>query len=94
MHVAEATATVLFVSCVPTPLWYVITVLLPCNFVFAESWGTHLSVHHMHFGAVVVVDAGKLQADVPPANDRHLLGAGRQVEHLIRDDGMLSAIDW
>ena len=52
----------------------------------------YLSVHNMDLSAVVVVDAGKLQADVAPSNDRQLLGQAGQVEDLVRDDGMLSAI--
>ena len=47
----------------------------------------------MDLSAVVVVDAGKLQADVAPSNDRQLLGQAGQVQDLVRDDGMLSAID-
>lgn len=47
----------------------------------------------MDLSAVVVVDAGKLQANVAPSNDRQLLGQAGQVQDLIRDDGMLSAIN-
>ena len=54
----------------------------------------HLSVDNMHFRAVVVVDASKLQPDVASSNDGQLFGQAGEVEDVVRDDGVLRTLDW
>ena len=53
----------------------------------------HLSIHHMHFRAVVVVDAGKFEGDVASPDAGQPLGHLWQVEDLVAGDGMLGAWD-
>ena len=53
----------------------------------------HLSVYHMHFRAVVVVDAGKLEGDVASPDAGQPLGHLWQVKDLIAGDRVLGARD-
>ena len=43
----------------------------------------HLAIQHMGLSSIVVVDASKLQRNVPSPNDGQLLGKLRQFQNLV-----------